>query len=53
MAEKLLRNYCPSKLLAFMFRHGRASAACQLIFPPGEDVVELSNEGQDDLAKSR
>ena len=33
LAEKLLRSYCPDKLLTFLFKHGRASTACQLMFP--------------------
>ncbi len=32
--QKLLREHAPEKLLAFMFKHGQAAAACQLLFPP-------------------
>ncbi len=32
--QKLLREHAPGALLPFMFRHGRAAAACELAFPP-------------------
>ena len=33
LAEKLLRSYVPGKLLAFMFAHSHAAAACEMLFP--------------------
>lgn len=32
--QKLLREHAPRQLLAFMFKHGQAAAACELLFPP-------------------
>ena len=34
LAEKLLSQHVPARLLPFMFGHGHAAAACQLLFPP-------------------
>lgn len=34
LAEKLLSQHAPGKLLPFMFAHGHAAAACQLLYPP-------------------
>lgn len=30
-------------LLAFMFKHGRAAAACQLLFPPAPGLAAVTN----------
>ncbi|KAK9829097.1 hypothetical protein WJX72_003864 [[Myrmecia] bisecta] len=34
MGERLLREHAPGHLLRFMFKHGQAAAACQLLYPP-------------------
>lgn len=47
LAEKLLRSYCPRRILAFMFRHGRAATACQLLFPAeGSSGAETAISGR-------
>jgi hypothetical protein len=34
--KRLLREHAPGSLLAFLFRHGRAAMACELLFPPAD-----------------
>ena len=34
--QRLLQQHAPGSLLPFLFRHGRAAAACELLFPPAE-----------------
>ena len=56
LAEKLMRSYSPRQLLGFMFKHGRASAACQLLYPPEatqEDEPEPESSATLSLAASR
>ena len=38
--QRLLREHAPDSLLPFMFRHGRAAAACELVFPPANGAAE-------------
>ena len=45
LAEKLLRSYSPCKLLAFMFRFDRASAASQLLYPPEKAPENVKSNG--------
>ena len=37
LAEKLLRAHAPRALLSFLFRHGQAADACQLLYPPDSE----------------
>ncbi|CAL5220409.1 g2420 [Coccomyxa viridis] len=48
LAERLLHDHAPGSLLPFMFRHGRAAAACELAFPPASGAVgDSSNHHAD------
>lgn len=42
LAERLLSQHAPLKLLPFMFGHGRAAAACELLFPPARSPAAVN-----------
>ena len=41
--QRLLHEHAPGSLLPFMFWHGRAAAACELVFPPANGFAEDSS----------
>lgn len=62
--QRLLQQHAPGSLLEFLFRHGRAAAACELLYPPSGASNEqaahvpdgrclrLSGHLEDDLANA-
>lgn len=46
--QRLLHEHAPGDLLPFMFRHGRAAAACELAFPPAYGPAGDSSRCQHD-----
>ena len=52
LAEKLLSQHAPAKLLPFMFAHGHAAAACQLLYPPAPNATGQLAQSQGTAADS-
>ena len=50
LAEKLVTGYLPDKGLEFMFKHGRGTAACQLLYPLEERSSDAVPGGENDDA---
>lgn len=47
LGERLLSQHCPAAALGFMFRLGRAAAACRLLFPSQSAATAEADESSD------